>query len=84
MKKSRLGYGFLLILWVGVSWGCAGAPPCQTSETVALPATQAAPSVTPPSSVLQQKVTAQEKRIAELSMQLNLLKRIDQDRKKDR
>jgi hypothetical protein len=34
--------------------------------------------------VLQQKVNAQEKRFAELSMQLHLLKRIDQDRKKDR
>jgi hypothetical protein len=49
-----------------------------------MPALQAAPRPTPPTSVLQQKVNAQEKRISELSMQLKLLKRIDQDQQKQR
>jgi hypothetical protein len=38
----------------------------------------------PTNTALQQKVHAQEKRIRELSMQLKLLKRIDQDQQKQR
>jgi len=49
-----------------------------------LPAAQASPPGTLPNSALQQKVKAQEKRIGELSAQLNLLKRIDLDGKNER
>jgi hypothetical protein len=38
----------------------------------------------PTNTALQQKVRAQEKRIRELSMQLQLLKQIDQDQQKPR
>jgi hypothetical protein len=56
--------------------GCATPPPCPTPQ--ADPAPMSHPvSSTSSSSALEQKVKAQEKRIAELSMQLKLLKRID-------
>jgi len=84
MTSTRRGYGSVLILWIGLSWGCAAVPPCPTSDTVPLPAAHTIPSASPPNVALQQKVKAQEKRISELSMQLNLLKRIDHDRTKDR
>jgi hypothetical protein len=41
-------------------------------------------SVAPSTAALEHKVKAQEKRIAELSMQLRMLKRIDLDGKKER
>ena len=41
-------------------------------------------SATLSNSALQQKVKAQEKRITKLSMQLNLLKRIDHDQLRQR
>lgn len=56
--------------------GCATPAPCPTPQ--ANPALMSHPvPPTPSSSALEQKVKAQEKRIAELSMQLKLLKRID-------
>lgn len=84
MNRPRLKYGSFLIVSIGVSWGCAAVPPCPAPENLPLPALQATPRPTPPTSVLQQKVNAQEKRISELSMQLKLLKRIDQDQQKQR
>lgn len=84
MNRPRLTYGSLLVVLIGVGWGCVAVPPCSVSDTLPLPASQAAPRPTPPTSVLQQKVNAQEKRISELSMQLKLLKRIDQDQQKQR
>jgi hypothetical protein len=38
----------------------------------------------PSTAALQQKVKAQEKRISELSTQLQMLKRIDQDQQRQR
>jgi hypothetical protein len=61
-------------------WGCTAIPPCPPSDNVAVPSQ----SVNQSSATLQQKVKAQEKRISELSAQLNLLKRIDQDQQKQR
>jgi hypothetical protein len=49
-----------------------------------MPAAQTSLSMGPPNTALQQKVKMQEKRINELSMQLKLLKRIDQDQQKQR
>lgn len=84
MYRQWLGYGSLLILWVGIVSGCAGVPPCETLTGVETPAPQMMQSATLSNSALQQKVKAQEKRITELSMQLNLLKRIDHDQLRQR
>ena len=73
-------YVSALIFWMAVGWGCAAVPPCSAPENLPAPTS----SVSLSSSALQQKVKAQEKRISELSMQLNLLKRIDQDQQKQR
>ncbi|MCC2644005.1 MAG: hypothetical protein K0S45_4418 [Nitrospira sp.] len=71
-----------------ISGGCATVPPCPPPETIVAPAPQAMPSpalsVAPSTAALEHKVKAQEKRIAELSMQLRMLKRIDLDGKKER
>jgi hypothetical protein len=56
--------------------GCATPSPCPTPQADPAPMSNAVSS-TSSSSALEQKVKAQEKRIAELSMQLKLLKRID-------
>jgi hypothetical protein len=63
---------------IALSWGCAATPPCSVPEEQAT----SLASIDPSNAALQQKVKAQEKRINELSMQLNLLKRIDQDRQR--
>jgi hypothetical protein len=81
VTTPRLIYGAFVIVSIGVSFGCAAVPPCSAPET--LPAS-APRQPTPPTLVLQQKVKAQEKRIHELSMQLELLKQIDQDQRKQR
>jgi hypothetical protein len=92
-QLSTLG---VLIGWIGLSTGCAAVPTCPPADTVQLPAPQAPPTIpkaahdeplTPqsvPSATLalERKVKLQEKRIAELSSQLRLLKRIDLDRNK--
>ena len=80
MNRPWLRYASVLMVWIGVSWGCTAVPPCPAPGTLPSPA----PSVSQSSSALQQKVKAQEKRITELSTQLNLLKRIDQDQQKQR
>ncbi len=69
-----------LMAMVALSWGCAATPPCSVPEEHAT----SVGSVDRSNSALQQKVKAQEKRIIELSMQLDLLKRIDQDRQRQR
>ena len=60
----------------GISGGCAAVSPCPPAELVQAPPPQAIPVVAPSSSALQQKMKVQEKRIAELSMQLKMLKRM--------
>jgi hypothetical protein len=76
--------------------GCAAVPPCTPVETVVLPTSQAPPviaepAISPPpiaptesaaTLALERKVKSQEKRIAELSSQLRMLKRIDLERTK--
>jgi hypothetical protein len=79
MHSSCL-YGSGLMVMIALSWGCAAVPPCSVPEDHTAPVS----SVDRSSSALQQKVKAQEKRISELSMQLDLLKRIDQDRQRQR
>lgn len=78
MYRSFLCPG--LMAMIALSWGCAANPPCSLPEEHANPVA----SVDRSNTALQQKVKAQEKRISELSMQLDLLKRIDQDRQKQR
>ncbi len=80
MNRPCLRYVSGLMVWMAVSWGCAAVPPCSAPEN--LPAL--ASSVNQSSSALQQKVKEQEKRISELSTQLKLLKRIDQDQQRQR
>lgn len=78
---------------IGISGGCAAVPPCPLPEaapsvasTVPQTSSQEAVLVSPPAPpsdpALERKVKLQEKRIAELSFQLRLLKRIDLDRGK--
>lgn len=81
MPRSCLRYGSGLIVLIAVSWGCVAVPPCSAPED--LPAAPVS-SINQSSSALQQKVKAQEKRISELSTQLQLLKRIDQDQQRQR
>jgi hypothetical protein len=73
----RFGLGLMMVM---APWGCTAIPPCPPPDSVAVQSQ----SVNQPSATLQQKVKAQEKRISELSAQLNLLKRIDQDQQKQR
>lgn len=84
MTRTRLAYVSLMMAWTGLSGGCTAVPTCPTPEAVALPAAQSPISTAPSNTALQQKVKWQEKRISELSMQLDMLKRIDHDRSKDR
>ena len=84
MTTTWRGQTPLLMLWIGLMWGCAAAPPCPPPDSVQLSAGQPLSSSGPSTAALQQRVNAQEKRIRELSLQLNLLKRIDHDRTKDR
>jgi len=76
MKRRRLQHYTMIILLFGFAWGCTTAPPCS--------APQAPPSASLPASVLQQRVKEQDKRIDELTTQLNMLKHLDQGRMKDR
>ena len=69
-----------LMAMIALTWGCAATSPCSVPQEQAT----SVASVDRSSAALQQKVKAQEKRINELSMQLNLLKRIDQDRQRQR
>jgi hypothetical protein len=65
-----------------LSTGCATAPPCPVPQTEPPSISQplsATPSV---SAALERKMKLQEKRIAELTMQLKMLKHIDLDRSK--
>ncbi len=80
MRRSCLRYGSGMMVWIVLSWGCAAVPPCSAPESLTAPAS----SIHPINSVLQQKVKAQEKRISELSAQLQLLKRIDHDQQRQR
>jgi hypothetical protein len=84
MTTTRRGPAILLILWIGLTWGCAAAPPCPPPDSVQLPAAQPLSSSGSSTAALQQRVKTQEKRISELSLQLNLLKRIDQDQQRQR
>jgi hypothetical protein len=84
MYKSETICASILIVWIGMSWGCASAPPCPPAETIKSPDSQPTSQAGQTNSALEHKVKAQERRIAELSMQLRMLKRIDLDGKKDR
>ena len=84
MNRTRLTYRSFMTLWMVVSAGCAAAPPCETPSIVAAAAPQSTQSAAASNSALQHKVKAQEKRISELSMQLDLFKRIDQDHQRQR
>lgn len=79
MHRSCL-YGSGLMVLIALSWGCTMVPPCSAPEDHTTPA----PSINRSSSALQQKIKAQEKRISELSTQLQLLKQIDQDQQRQR
>ncbi len=80
MRGSCLRYGSGMLVWIALSWGCAAVPPCSQPEGLTAPAS----SINLSSAALQQKVKAQEKRISELSTQLQMLKRIDQDQQRQR
>jgi hypothetical protein len=78
----------LLMIWGGMTWGCAVAPSCPPSDAIPVSARQvSAPlafSGNFSTTALEQKVKSQEERIAELSLQLRMLKRIDLDGQKER
>ena len=74
MDRSMIRYASILIVWIGTTWGCAAVPPCSPAASSEVPTTVA----------LQHKVKSQEKQIADLSMQLRMLKRIDFDDRKER
>lgn len=80
MDRAWTNYTSIFLVALGVTFGCTAAPPCQDPSTLPMPSSSPVLS----NSALQQKVKAQEKRISELSTQLNLLKRIDQDQQKQR
>ena len=89
MDRWRLSYLGALIVPLGISGGCAAVPSCAPAEPLQASASQAAPPtpLAPPAGLLanqalEHKVKAQEKRIAELSAQLKMLKHIDLDRSK--
>lgn len=77
MDRAWTNYSSIFLVALG---GCTAAPPCQGPSTLPMPSSSPVLS----NSALQQKVKAQERRISELSTQLNLLKRIDQDQQKQR
>ena len=89
---NRWKLSFLALLLGGAffSTGCSTVPPCSSMDSLqmskmpdsdqdTLPSVHSTPSST---LALERKVKLQEKRIAELSAQLRLLKRIDLDRNK--
>ncbi len=86
--KLRTTRVLLLIVWIGMSWGCTVAPSCPPPETIPAPARQVIPPLAPAGTLstaaLEQRVKSQEQRIAELSMQLRMLKHIDLDGRKER
>ena len=64
------------------SAACTTAPPCSSPQALTAPDSPPAQAMLSSTAALEQKVKAQEKRIADLSMQLKLLKRIELDRSK--
>ncbi len=80
MRESCVKYGSGMAVLIVLSCGCAAVPPCSPPDSLTAPAFSMDPSTT----ALQQKVKAQEKRISELSTQLQMLKRIDQDQQRQR
>lgn len=89
------GVGYVLFGVMGITGGCAAVPPCplpEAAQTVSSQMPQTTPEpvlipvIAPPgpsiNPTLERKVKAQEKRIAELSAQLRILKRIDLERTK--
>ena len=97
MTHHRLSERYMSILLVALtmSGGCAAVPTCPPADNplplvqtpfpkpeTASPMPPIAPSVSPETLALERKVKVQEKRIADLSSQLRMLKRIDLDRNK--
>ena len=92
-QRKSLG---VLIACIGLTAGCATPLPCSPTEALQVSAPQApaslseAPPVAPQppqvvssaTAALERKVKIQERRIADLSTQLQLLKRIELDRRK--
>jgi hypothetical protein len=77
MNRRRLQHYAMIIVLFGFTWGCTALPPCSVPQAPP-------PSSALPASVLQQRVKEQDKRIAELTTQLNMLKHLDQGRMKER
>jgi len=75
MNRHRLQHYAMLVLVFGPGFGCTALPPCSTPQTGADAS---------PAPALQHRIKEQEKRIADLTTQLNMLKRLDQDRMEDR
>ena len=76
MERRRLQLYMMIVLVFSFSYGCTALPPCSTPQTTA--------SDSPPARALQQRIKEQEKRIADLTKQLNMLKHLDQGRMNDR
>ena len=76
METRRLQYAAILVFTLG--GGCTAVPPCSEPQQAAAPsAVQSVPA-------LQQRIKAQDKRIEELTTQLEMLKQLDHSRMKDR
>jgi hypothetical protein len=92
----RLSVPGVFLGLAALSTGCTTVPTCPPADIVQLPAPEVSaslpgtphempllpPSVPSATLALERKVKLQQKRIAELSSQLRLLKRIDLDRNK--
>lgn len=79
---GRRGTSVVVLIGGILCGGCASTPPCQGPESGPTVVSQPVQAASPANAALEQKVKAQEKRIAELSMQLKLLKRIDMEESK--
>jgi hypothetical protein len=77
MNRRMIRQAVFMLVVTMLSGGCTAAPSCP--EPLA-----AKSSASKTISVLQRRVKEQDKRIAELTTQLEMLKQIDQDRQKDR
>ena len=83
LSKDRWPGPCVIVLLGGIFFGgCETTPPCSSTQTVPAQVSQPGSAASSSSAALEHKVKTQEKRIAELSMQLKLLKHIDLDESK--
>jgi hypothetical protein len=75
--NRRLQHYAMTVILFGFASGCGMLPPCSGPGASPAPAS-------PSAAVLQERVKEQDKRIIDLTTQLNMLKRIDQGRMKER